>query len=61
MIYAKQFGYCCAARKSGNLRAEQGGSKLDLNPLDGTTLERNIRELFALDPALLPRLAEILK
>ncbi len=36
-------------------------AKLDLNPLDGATLDRNIRELFALDRALIPKLTEILK
>jgi tripartite-type tricarboxylate transporter receptor subunit TctC len=41
--------------------AELKKAKLDLNPLDGATLERNIRELFALEPSLIPRLAEILK
>jgi tripartite-type tricarboxylate transporter receptor subunit TctC len=41
--------------------AELKKAKLDLNPLDGATLERNIKELFALDQALIPRLAEILK
>jgi tripartite-type tricarboxylate transporter receptor subunit TctC len=41
--------------------AELKKSKLDLNPLDGATLERNIKELFALDQALIPKLAEILK
>jgi tripartite-type tricarboxylate transporter receptor subunit TctC len=47
--------------KDPEFAAELKKAKLDLNPLDGTTLERNIRELFALDPALIPRLAEILK
>jgi tripartite-type tricarboxylate transporter receptor subunit TctC len=41
--------------------AELKKSKLDLNPLDGSTLERNIKELFALDQTLIPKLAEILK
>jgi tripartite-type tricarboxylate transporter receptor subunit TctC len=41
--------------------AELKKAKLDLNPLDGATLERNIQELFALDPSLIPKLAEILK
>jgi hypothetical protein len=34
---------------------------LDLTPLDGATLENSIKELFALDRALIPRLTEILK
>jgi len=41
--------------------AELKRAKLDLNPLDGATLDRNIRELFALDKALIPKLTEILK
>ena len=41
--------------------AELKKAKLDLNPLDGATLENNIKELFALDNALIPKLAEILK
>jgi hypothetical protein len=41
--------------------AELKRAKLDLNPLDGATLDRNIRELFALDHALIPKLTEILK
>jgi tripartite-type tricarboxylate transporter receptor subunit TctC len=41
--------------------AELKKAKLDLNPLDGVTLERNIKELFALDTALIPKLTEILK
>ena len=41
--------------------AELKRAKLDLNPLDGATLERNIHELFALDKALIPKLTEILK
>lgn len=41
--------------------AELKKAKLDLNPLDGATLENNIKELFALDKALIPKLTEILK
>ena len=41
--------------------AELKRAKLDLNPLDGATLENNIKELFALDKALIPKLTEILK
>jgi tripartite-type tricarboxylate transporter receptor subunit TctC len=36
-------------------------AKLDINPLDGAELERNVREVFNLDAALLPRAKEILK
>lgn len=41
--------------------AELKKAKLELNPLDGATLERNVKELFDLDPSLVPKLAEILK
>lgn len=41
--------------------AELKKAKLDLNPLDGATLERNVKEIFSLDQALVPKLAEILK
>jgi hypothetical protein len=34
---------------------------LGLNPLDGATLERNVKDLFALDQTLIPKLREILK
>ena len=41
--------------------AELKKAKLNLNPLDGATLENNIKELLALDNALIPKLTEILK
>lgn len=41
--------------------AELKKAKLDLNPLDGATLERNVKDLFVLDQTLLPKLKEILK
>jgi len=41
--------------------AEIKKAKLDLNPLDGAALESNVKEYFNLDPALIPKLAEILK
>lgn len=47
--------------KDPEFAAELKKAKLDLNPLDGATLENNIKELFALDNALIPKLAEILK
>jgi tripartite-type tricarboxylate transporter receptor subunit TctC len=50
-----------ATMKDVEFAAELKKAKLDLNPLDGPTLERNVRELFALDPTLIPTLAEILK
>ena len=47
--------------KDPEFGAELKKAKLDLNPLDGQTLENNIKELFALDKALIPKLTEILK
>ena len=47
--------------KDPEFAAELKKAKLDLNPLDGATLERNIQELFALDQSLIPKLSEILK
>src|SRR3989304_166087 len=41
--------------------ADAAKAKLDINPLDGAELERNVREAFNLDAALLPRAEEILK
>ncbi len=47
--------------KDPEFASELKKAKLDLNPLDGATLERNVAEIFNLDPALIPKLAEILK
>ncbi|MGH7768790.1 MAG: Bug family tripartite tricarboxylate transporter substrate binding protein, partial [Candidatus Binatia bacterium] len=43
------------------LLAEAQQAKLDINPDDGAGLERNVREIFKLDPPLIARLKEILK
>ena len=50
-----------ATMKDPEFGADLKRAKLDLNPLDGATLEANIKELFALDKALIPKLSEILK
>ena len=47
--------------KDPDFAAELKKAKLDLNPLDGATLERNVREIFALDSTLGAKLKEILK
>ena len=47
--------------KDPEFTAELNKAKLDLNPLDGATLERNVKGIFDLDPVLVPKLAEILK
>ena len=47
--------------KDPELLADAKKAKLDINPLDGQTLEQNVREIFNLDPALIPKAKEILK
>jgi hypothetical protein len=41
--------------------AEATKAKLDINPLDGAELERNVRAVFDLDKTLVPKAKEILK
>ncbi|MBI3058744.1 MAG: hypothetical protein HYY81_05480, partial [Deltaproteobacteria bacterium] len=41
--------------------AEAKKAKLDINPLDGAELERNVKEVFNLEPTLIPKVKEILK
>ena len=47
--------------KDPDFLAEAAKAKLDINPLDGATLETNVKEVFNLDAALIPQLKEILK
>ncbi len=47
--------------KDPELLAEAQKAKLDINPADGKELERSVRDLFALEPALVARLKEILR
>jgi tripartite-type tricarboxylate transporter receptor subunit TctC len=47
--------------KDPEFLAEAQKAKLDINPLDGATLESNVKDVFNLDPALIPKLKEILK
>ena len=47
--------------KDPEFLAEANKAKLDINPSDGAELERNVREVFNLDPALVPTVKEILK
>ena len=49
------------AMKDGELLAEANKARLEINPLDGTELERGVKEIFALDAALVARLKDILK
>jgi tripartite-type tricarboxylate transporter receptor subunit TctC len=50
-----------AAWKDPELLAEAKKSRLDIEPLDGSELEQNVREIFKLEPALIAKLKEILK
>jgi hypothetical protein len=47
--------------KDPEFLADAEKAKLDINPLDGATLERGVREVFNIDVSLIPRLKEILK
>jgi tripartite-type tricarboxylate transporter receptor subunit TctC len=44
-----------------DFRAEAKNAKLDLNPDHGAALERNVREIFDLEPPLIAKLKHILK
>mgnify|MGYP001586169497 FL=1 len=50
-----------ATMKDSEFLAEAVKAKLDINPLDGAELERNVKEVFNLDPTLIPKVKEILK
>lgn len=47
--------------KDPEFLADAEKAKLDINPLDGASLEKNVREVFNVDPTLVPKLKEILK
>lgn len=47
--------------KNPEFLADAKKAKLDINPLEGAELERNVKEVFNLDPALVPKAKEILK
>jgi len=47
--------------KDPEFLADATKAKLDINPLDGAELEKNVRAVFDLDPKLIPRAKEILK
>jgi hypothetical protein len=47
--------------KDQELLDEARQAKLDIDPADGAELERNVKELFTLEPALVAKLKEILK
>ena len=41
--------------------ADTQRAKLDLDPIDGEEIQRQVRDLFKLDPALVAKMKEILK
>jgi tripartite-type tricarboxylate transporter receptor subunit TctC len=47
--------------KDPEFLADAKKAKLDLNPDDGAGLERNVKEIFNLEPSLVAKLREILK
>jgi tripartite-type tricarboxylate transporter receptor subunit TctC len=47
--------------KDSEFLADANKARLDINPLSGAELEKNVREVFNLDPKLIPRAKEILK
>jgi tripartite-type tricarboxylate transporter receptor subunit TctC len=47
--------------KDPEFLADAQKAKLDLNPDDGARLERNVKEIFDLEPSLVAKLKEILK
>jgi tripartite-type tricarboxylate transporter receptor subunit TctC len=47
--------------KDPEFLADAEKAKLDINPLDGVSLEKAVREVFNVEPTLVPRLKEILK
>jgi hypothetical protein len=50
-----------ATMKDPDFLADAKKAKLDLDPDDGAGLERNVKEIFDLEPALVAKLKEILK
>ncbi|HWP57755.1 MAG TPA: tripartite tricarboxylate transporter substrate-binding protein [Candidatus Acidoferrales bacterium] len=54
-------GAFMATMKDPEFLADAAKAKLDINPLGGAELEKNVREVFNLDPSLLPKAKEILR
>ena len=50
-----------ATMKDPEFLADAAKARLDINPLDGAELEKNVKEVFNLDAKLIPRAKEILK
>jgi hypothetical protein len=47
--------------KDPELLAEAKKANLEINPLDGTELERRVKEIFSLNPVLVEKMKQILK
>jgi tripartite-type tricarboxylate transporter receptor subunit TctC len=47
--------------KDPEFLADATKAKLDISPLDGAELEKNVQDVFKPDPKLIPRAKEILK
>jgi len=47
--------------KDPEFLADAGRAKLDLDPIDGLEIQKQVRELFSLEPALVKKMKEILK
>jgi tripartite-type tricarboxylate transporter receptor subunit TctC len=47
--------------KDPEFLADANKAKLDITPLDGEELEKNVNDIFKLDPKLIPKAKEILK
>jgi len=50
-----------ATMKDPEFLADAAKARLDINPLDGAELEKNVKDVFNLDAKLIPRAKEILK
>ena len=47
--------------KDQDFLADTQRAKLDLDPIDGEEIQKQVRDLFKLDPALVAKMREILK
>lgn len=47
--------------KDPDFLVDAGKAKLDINPLDGAELDKNVREVFNLDANLIPRVKDLLR
>ena len=47
--------------KDPEFLADTQKAKLDLDPVDGAEIEKQVKELFRLEPALVAKMKEILK